>query len=477
MREFSWEPKPASHHKLIIEKLDQVAKGQIKRLMLFLPPGSAKSTYTSLLFPAYWLLNNPHKLIIGASHSGSLAERFGRKVRNLVNDDRYSELFDITLMPDSKAAGRWETSNGSEYYAVGTGGSVTGRRGDLGLIDDPVKGRQDADSETVRERTWDWYRSDFRTRLKPEAAQIIIMTRWHEDDLAGRILPDDYDGRSGPVIARDGEIWEVINLPMVARENDALGRKPGELLWPEWFTPEWVVQEKKSQGPRDWQSLYQGLPTIEEGEYFKRDDVQWYERRPSHMKYYLFGDYAVTEDGGDFTEIGVAGVSPKDEIYLVDWFRGQVDSLEVVETLLDMVERWEPLVSIAESGVIRRALEPIIKKRMRSRKAFTRLEWLPTHSDKVAMARSIQAMTQLGIVHFPKDKDWAEPLIRQMTSFPNGRWDDGVDALGILGRYIDRIWKGRKPEKVKPFGKVPRPKINPGFKISDMMDDPYEARY
>lgn len=474
--EFSIEAKPAPHHQLIINKLQQVQDGHIKRLMLFLPPGSAKSTYSTINFPPFYMQANPNKLVICASHAGDLAERFGRKVRNIIAEDSYKDLLGVELKTDSKAAGRFETTNNAELYAVGVGGSVTGRRGDLGIIDDPVKGRTEADSESVRDKLWEWYKSDFRTRLKPEAAIVIIQTRWHEDDLSGRILPDDYDGRSGPVMARDGETWEVISLPMEAGENDALGRKPGELLWPDWFTPQWVEQEKRSQGPRNWNSLYQQNPTPDDGTLFKRDDINWYKRKPKNLKYYITGDYAVTEDDGDFTEILVWGVDARDEVYLVDAFKGKVDSLDVVENLVDLIEEYGPMCSVAESGVIRRAIEPLIKKRMRKRKVFTRLEWLPTTGDKVAMSRGFQAMTQLGVIHFPI-KDWAESLVGQLIKFPAGRHDDGVDACGLLGRYMDKIWKAKKPDKKdKPLhleGNIPLK----GPKIADMYQEYQEDEY
>ena len=166
---------PAKHHKLIIEKLEAIERGEIKRLMLFLPPGSAKSTYASVLFPSWYLGRNPQKAIIGASNTGELSETFGRRVRNIVAQQEYSNVFNVTLSPDSQAAGRWSMTNQSEYYAVGIGGSVVGRRSDLGIIDDPVKSREDAESELSRNKVWDWYKTDFYTRLKPNAAVILIM--------------------------------------------------------------------------------------------------------------------------------------------------------------------------------------------------------------------------------------------------------------------------------------------------------------
>ena len=257
---------------------------------------------------------------------------------------------------------------------------------------------------------------------------------------------------------------------MEAIEGDILGRKPGERLWPEYFTADFYQQIKTAQTPRNWNALYQQNPTPDEGTLFKRDDIQWYEKRPKNLKYYVTGDYAVTEADGDYTEIYVWGVDLKDDIHLVDGFRGQVDSLDVVEQLIDFVEAYGPMAVVAESGMIRRALEPLIKKRMRERKAFCRLEWLPTTGDKVAMSRGFQAMTQLGVVHFPV-KDWAESLVSQLVKFPGGRYDDGVDACGLLGRYMDKVWKAKKPEpKLKDTVK-PQPIKGPS--IQSILESSY----
>lgn len=447
LKHFSTEPEPARHQRYLIDKLDQVAKGEIRRLMIFMPPGSAKSYYASVMFPPYWLERNPRKLVIGASHSGDLAEDFGQAVRNTVGDEKYQRFFGTTLVKDSKAKAKWRTTKRSTYYAVGVRGSVTGRRGDLGIIDDPVKDRKEADSEAIQKDVFEWYKSAFRTRLKPNGAIIIIQTRWSENDLSGRILPDDYAGESGPVDSKQGETWEVVNLPMEAKHNDALGRKKGELLWPAWFTPDWVVTEKKSQGPRNWNALFQQDPTPNSGEYYERSDFRWYDRKPKHLSMYMAGDYAVGEDAEhDFSEFGVFGVDPSDDIYICDWQRDKLDSLELVDAVLDMVELHKPRELIGETGVIRKAIEPILKRRMRERRVYVPLKWL-THSagDKVAMGRSFQALTQQNRIYFPR-KDWAESLISQLVKFPGGKHDDGADTCALFGRRINKVWAAKKPE-------------------------------
>jgi len=453
---------PDTHHKILCEALDRVVDHQlglengIRNLMIFMPPGSAKSTYASVRFPAYYLGRLGKKNIICASYGEKLATAFGRKVRNLVASNESHKLFpDLVLTQDSQAKGEWETEEGGTYFAVGVGGGVTGRRGDLGLIDDPVKGRKEADSDTVKQDTWNWYNSDFLTRLKPTAAQVIIQTRWVDDDLSGRILPDDWNGESGIFTGKEGKEWHVICLQAEAKEgkNDPLGRKPGEWLWPKWFTPEYWKETKaavQKSDSRTWSALYQQTPTADEGTYFKRD---WFNRYPlgDHPKYITkFGasDYAVTDDGGDYTEQGVAGLCPESNLYMIDWISGQVESDEWVDDLLDLTKKHNPVIWGAEVGQIKKSVSPWLNKRSLKRKIFIDLEPMSHVGDKAANARSFQAMAKLGMVYIPIC-DWGDELIRQLVKFPAGAFDDKVDVCGLMGRLIDKVYEISPPDKPK----------------------------
>ena len=257
------------HHRLMNEKLMDVAFKRLNRLMIFMPPGHAKSTYSSVNFPAFYLGVNPGDSVIGCSHTHGLAERFSRKAKNIVDGDEFFKIFGFGLSHDSKASHSWETIIGGEFKAAGVQEGITGRRSDLGLIDDPVKSREEAESETSREKTWEWYLADLRTRLKPGGAIIIIQTRWHEDDLSGRILPPDYHGQSGYVECADGETWYIINMPAIAEQpDDLLGRQIGEPLWPEYYTLEMLKSVERVQTSRNWASLYQQRPRPMEGNQF-----------------------------------------------------------------------------------------------------------------------------------------------------------------------------------------------------------------
>jgi predicted phage terminase large subunit-like protein len=424
---------PAAHHRLLLDKLEAVERGEISRLMIMMPPGSAKSTYASILFPPWFLGRNPQKSIIGASHAGDLAERFGRRVRNLVGSNEFRRVFGFGLSNDNAAAGRWETEKGGEYYAVGVDASVTGRRADLGIIDDPVKGRAEADSPSIRQRVWDWYKADFWPRLKPGGAVVLILTRWHESDLAGQLLAEEAVG---------GEHWEVLSLPAEARANDPLGRAPGEMLWPEWFTPAMFAEAKRDV--RNWSALYQQEPVPESGDYFKEEWVRWYDKQPDirTLRTYGASDYAVTEEGGDYTVHGVIGVDPDDNIYVLDWWREQSDSSVWIEAFLDLMSKWHPLMWAEEQGQILRSLGPFIVRRQRERRIYGYRKAFTSSHDKPTRAQAIRGRMAMGKVYFPKLMPWATDLVSEMLRFPAGRNDDQVDVMSLIGRMLGTLEAG-----------------------------------
>jgi predicted phage terminase large subunit-like protein len=418
--------RPAAHHQLLIEGLEEITRGTLDRLMVFMPPGAGKSSYTSVVFPAWYLGKNPTNSMIAASHTEELTSRFGRRARNLFASGQHQAVFGFGVAKDSGAAGRWDTARGGEYYAVGFNGSVTGRRADVLLVDDPVKGREEADSQRIRDKTWDIYINDLLTRLKPEGRQILVQTRWHEDDLAGRILQ------------MEGSRWEVIRLPMEAGANDVLGRKPGERLWPEWFTDEMVADAKRDA--RSWNALYQQEPAGEDGDYFQRDWFRDYELAPANLRIYAASDYAVTERAGDFTEHAIFGIDGNRNLYVLDWWSGQESADTWIEVQCGLIQRWKPSCWFGEAGPIRRAIEPFLLRRMDERGAFCRLEWLPSIHDKGTRCRAFQALVANGKVFFPKrGAAWRSDVIGQLLRFPAGMHDDKVDACSLLGRGLEFI--------------------------------------
>jgi predicted phage terminase large subunit-like protein len=403
----------ARHHRLIADKLEAVERGEIDRLMIFMPPRHGKSELASKRFPAWCLGRKPTRQIIAASYNSDLANDFGRNVRNIVDEPEFRQVFaDVSLASDSHAANRMNTNHGGAYVAAGVGTAVTGRGAHIALIDDPFKDREEADSERRRELVWDWYRSTLFTRLMPGGAIVLIQTRWHEDDLAGRLLASEPDQ------------WDVLELPAIGTD--------GKALWPEWYDVPALERIKATVGPREWSALYQQRPQPDEGTFFQRAWFKEWETLPT-LRYYGTSDYAVTDGGGDYTVHRVWGIDAAGAIYRVDGWRGQATSDVWIERKLDLIAKYKPLAWFGEGGVIQKAIEPMLKRRMLERKTFCRLEWLPSVADKPTRARSFQAMAASGRVYFEKDADLSEFLV-----FPAGKHDDDVDTASLIGRAVDQ---------------------------------------
>lgn len=683
--------RPARHHARLLDRLEAVSRGEVERLMVLMPPGSAKSTYASMLFPAWYLANHPDHAVIAASHTADLAERFGRRVRNLIVE--HAATLGVSLASDVQAAGQWETTERGEYYAAGVMGPITGRRADLVIIDDPVKSRQEADSEIIRERVWEWWKSDLSTRLKPGARVVLIMcmvgstkvlmadgterplrdirtgdkiatyddgklsvstivnwksqgiddilqirtesgavsranarhpflmernglrewvrlqniregdsilrvlpngaptsaslacskdvgnrrsagdiafpittkrdglkafghhqstparegphayctdmgsqtrsisdysrsradsalsaenllpigagdsvsitttkqgrserscattaisqldmgrtkprcgqpqntsefildrvisivrcgrdevfdvqvahtanfiadgfvshnTRWHEDDLGGRLLQD---------MATGGRQWEVLRLPMEAEANDPIWRTVGEPLWPEWFTDAMRADAKRDV--RTWSALYQQSPSPGTGSYFLSEWLRPVTSLPPRESLRIYGgsDYAVTDDGGDYTVHVVIGLDSDHRLWLLDLWRGQTASDVWVETFCDLVRQWRPMAWAEEQGQIKAGVGPFLRRRMRERQAYVAREGFPTRGDKSVRAQAIRGRMALDGLYIPAYAPWRAALEAELLTFPVGKHDDQVDALGLIGQLLDRM--------------------------------------
>lgn len=368
--------------------------------------------------------------VLAASHTTELAEKWGRRVRNLITE--HGLVLGVSLSQDSQAAGRWGLVGGSEYYAAGVGTGIAGFRAKLGIIDDPIRSRQDADSELIRDRTWDWYINDFRTRLVPGAREVLIQTRWHEDDLAGRAL--------------NHSKWEVISLSAIAEEDDPLGRKAGEPLWDdEYGYGQQLVELRASTPARTWSALYQQRPAPEEGDYFKAEWLKPVDKFPDRatMRVYGGSDYAVTADGGDYTVHVVVGIDPEGRMYLLDLWRKQASSAEWIESFCDLVLKWKPIGWAEEQGQIRAGIGPFLDKRARERRAYVVREQFPTRGDKAVRAQSIRGRMDMDGLFVDQRAPYYASLRSELLSFPAGKHDDQVDALGLVGQLLDKMISGR----------------------------------
>lgn len=420
--------RPANHHRRIADKLEAVERGEIDRLMIFMPPRHGKSELASRRFPAWFLGRNPNRQIIAASYNSDLASDFGREVRDIVGSPEYGVLFHARLREDSRAADRWHTDQGGAYVAAGVGTAVTGRGAHVLLIDDPLKDREEADSEIRRQRVWDWYTSTAYTRLMPGGAVVVIQTRWHEDDLAGRLLAQQAAG---------GDQWDILELPAL---NTA-----GVALWPEWYDAPALERIRQAIGARDWSALYQQRPAPEEGDYFKAEWLRPYTQAPDKRTLLVYGgsDYAVTANGGDYTVHAVVGCDPDGRLYLLDLWRKQAAADQWIESFCDLVREWQPIEWAEEQGQIKSGVGPFLERRMRERDAYVVRSTFPTRGDKAVRAQSMRGRMALDGLYVPVSAPWYADFCSELLSFPAGKHDDQVDAIGLVGQLLDKIHAGR----------------------------------
>lgn len=450
--------KPARHHQLLIDKLEAVERGEIRRLMVFMPPGSAKSTYGSVVFPSWYLGRNPKNSIIHGSHTTELAERWGRRIRNQVSEPKYGLVFDgVELAQDSQAAGRWGLANGGEYYAAGCGSAIVGFRADLGLLDDPIAGREQADSERERDKIWDWYLSDFKTRLKPNGAEVLIMQRWHEDDLAGRLLAEQRKG---------GEKWEVVKLKMEAEADDPLGREPGEALWPEWYTDEMRAQAKRD--PRTWLALYQQEPRPDSGGEFKKEWMRHYRAKPTTgLNVYILVDPASKKKKkSDYTAALVVGLGRDQNYYVLDIVRDRLSLTERADLLFKWHLKYKPLKVGYEEYGMQADIEHMQDRMERENYRFniTPLGGQLAKEDRI---RRLIPAFEAGRIWFPETlhytqhtkevRDLVNDFIEEeFAPFPVGLHDDVIDDLS---RIVDPMLGAQFPKEAatRPVARVRAP--------------------
>jgi predicted phage terminase large subunit-like protein len=303
-----------------------------------------------------------------------------------------------------------------------------------------------------RQKRWDWYVDDFSARLKPGAKRVLMNTRWHEEDVAGRILGQ---------IER-GEIrGRVISIPAVAEEDDPLGRKPGEYLWdePPYNYGDFLRARQRETSPMMWAALYQQRPAPEEGDYFKADWLKPCERLPDRATLRVYGasDYAVTADGGDYTVHAVIGLDPEGRMYLLDLWRKQAATDEWIEAFCDLVLEWKPLYWAEEQGQIKAGVGPFLERRMSDRKAWVARKQFPTRGDKAVRAQSIRGRMALEGLYVPAQANWYSAFRSELLSFPAGKHDDAVDAIGLVGQLLDQMVKGTalNPKKERPIDARP----------------------
>lgn len=404
------------HHALIAKKFEEVAEGKLKRLIINMAPRHSKSEFASYLLPAWFLGKFPNKKVIQTSNTADLAVGFGRKVRNLVDSEQYAKIFpNVSLRSDSKAAGRWATNHDGDYFAIGVGGTVTGKGADLLIIDDPhseQEARLAQGDPSVFDNVYEWYTSGPRQRLQPGGAIIIVQTRWSDRDLTGRVLKSDNTD------------WEVIELPAIMPS--------GKPLWPEFWSLSELEALKEELPPYKWNAQYQQKPTGEEGAIVKRDWwKRWESERPPRCEYIIQSwDTAFSKSQrSDYSACTTWGVFHKDEdekdvnIILLDAFKDKMEFPELKETAKRMYDEWEPDSCIIEAKA---AGAPLIHE-LRRMGVFVQ-DYTPSRgNDKFVRLNSVTDLFSSGKVWAPETR-WADEVIEEMARFPNAEHDDLVDS-------------------------------------------------
>ena len=405
------------HHRVIAEKLELIAQGKLKRLIVNMPPRHSKSEFASYLMPAWFLGRNPKLKIIQATHNTELAVRFGRKVRDLLEDPAYKDVFPYSeLKADSKAAGRWETEAGGEYFAAGVGAAVTGRGADLFIIDDPHS-EQDALSETAFDNAFEWYTSGPRQRLQPGGAIIVVMTRWGMKDLTGRLIR-----AQGSDVLSDK--WEVVEFPAIMPSNDP--------LWPEFWGKDDLLAVKASLPVGKWNAQWQQQPTAAEGAIVKKEWWNLWEKEKIPPVKYIIQSYDTAfskKESADYSAITTWGVfNPEDggpdNIILMDARRGRWNFPELKQAAGEEYEYWEPDMVIVEA----KASGMPLTDEMR-RAGIPVMNYTPGKGrDKVTRMHTVAPLFEAGMVWAP-EKSFAEEVVEECAAFPNGDHDDFVDSM------------------------------------------------
>lgn len=466
-----YEPTPQA--KLLCEIVEQVRAGKLKRVAVSISPQTGKSEVLSRFAPAWLSGNDPYQSMILASYNETLATQFGSDVRNIIQSRQFQNVFpEYALTTDTAAKDFMKNIKGGRLAFVGTGGSATGMRADNFFIDDPIKDNEQAQSETFRDKLWDWFNSVAGTRCHGESAIIIVHTRWHEDDLIGRLCDPDHPERDKKY-AGIADNWMYLNIPAVVSDRkladslglkleiqtdpkvvEQFGEKPVSSLWPSRF-PLSFLAEMKKMDPRVFGALRMGKPTPEDGDYFRADWIVEYDRKdlPDDLRLYGASDHAVSaKQAADQTVMGCVGLDEHDELWILPdilMMRGETDQIieEMIKQMRVRPYHGKPMLWWLEDELISKSFGPFLRKRMREENVHVPLIGQRPAKDKMLRARSIQGLMAMKKVHLPRFAPWYSEARNQLLKFPYATRDDFVDFISLIGAGLDKELVAPKVKK------------------------------
>lgn len=405
---FTWD---WPHLRYVYERLRRVTRGECKRLMIFMPPRHGKSECVTVRYPVWRLIGRPDLRVIVGAYNHELAIEFSGKARNLADECGL-------LGPGSKASHDWRTTAGGGVRAVGVGSGVTGRGGNLIIIDDPVKSREEAESDAYRRRVWNWYKDDLYTRLEPNGAIILIQTRWHEDDLAGRLLSEMKQG---------GEAWDVVSLPALADAADPLGRAPGAALCPERYDADALARIRGVMGTYSFEALYQQRPRPAEGALFKRQWFKVVDAAPDGLDWVRYWDLAAsTKESADFTASAALALGPDGTLFIRDMVRGRWEWPDAYAVIVRTMQAERNTYHGVEQAL--QGLAAVQELWRDVRVANVGFSGVTVDRDKFSRALSWVGRAKAGKVALVRG-EWINAFLDEVTAFPLGAHDDQVDTV------------------------------------------------
>ena len=417
----------AAHHRLIAHHLERLARREIRRLMILLPPGSAKSTIANVQWLTYLLARNPREQILAVSHGEELAESFARRKRLVLQSQEWQAVAGTALADDQQSLHRFATAAGGLHISAGVGSAITGLRASVGLIDDPISGFEVALSPSQLAKIVAWHDTDYRSRLLPDAVELLITTRWARGDLAGVLIDR---------AAAGFEDWTILRIPMLAdSRDDPLHRAHGEPLWPEWYN-ERMVAEARRDALR-WACLYQQSPLDEVGKWVGHENIRYIDRLPKPMRMMAAVDLALSIGKGDWSVIAVGGIDEPRNLVIADLWRDRVSPDQTAKRLLELCDQYKVQEVLVDDDNASKLFQQVMVETCRAKgRGPLSMRLMPMRGkDKETRAAPLRGLFLSGRVHVMQREDFTPELVAELLRFPDpSGHDDQVDALGLMAR-------------------------------------------